>query len=245
MILRSDNLRVFPDITKGFNLDDIRFYLTSLFGDGIVSGFKANLNEGAIILEPGTAIVDGVIIMYTQPITLPYSVAFDKDVMLVAKFSDSRVLIPEIIENYVGSNPYIVLYSVGAGSIGYSKTRYSLASKSPLSFGFTWPVEKYNEVVAGGSGDNSHKHMGIYRLQTIVMDNVQDNTIVKPPTNVVTSFATLKSLNVVDGGTVNCFIDSGYRVRVYCEKSGAVVSRGTAIVTFLCAVYGSSGDQLI
>lgn len=244
MVLRSESLRIFPDITKGFDLNDIRFYLTSLFGDGIVSGFSANLNGGAIMLSPGTAIVDGVIIMYTQPLMLPYSIAYDKDVMLVNKYSDSRVGVPEIIENYTGSNPYIILYSVNAGSISYSKTRYSLAAKSLLSFGLTWPKDNYNNVVSGGSGDLLHKHMGIYRLKTVVMDNVTDNSIVKPPTNVVASFATLKSLSVVDGGMVHCFIDSGYRVRVYCEKSGAVAARGMAIVTFLCAVYGSSGELI-
>lgn len=245
MVLRTENLRIFPDITKGMTLDDIRFYLISLFGDGIVSGFEANLEGGAIALSPGIAIIDGVVIMHTQPITLPYSTVFDKDVMLVNQFSNTRVQIPEIIENYTGSKPYIILYSINAGSINYLKTRYSLAAKSIKSFGFTWPVDYYNGVVSGGAGDPYHKHMGLYRLQTVVHDNISDNSIIKPPTNVVGSFIHIKSLDVVADSSVRCFIDGSYRVRVYCEKSGAVVSRGTATLTFLCAVYGSSGEQIL
>jgi len=242
MLLKREQLKIFPDINNAFSLENIHFYLVSLFGDGIVSGFDVYEREGSIIVSPGTAIVDGVVIMHTQSITLPYSTSIDKDVMLINKFSDVIVQRPEIVENYVGEKPYIYLYSISGGVIDFSKRKYSLASKNPETFGFLYDTSVYNDVVSGSTinGDQYHNHSGVYNIATEKKDNVADNTIVSPPENTIATFVTPKSIKLIADADLRCYIDSDNRVRTFCTRDGVVVSRGTAMVTFLVATFGTS-----
>jgi len=246
MLLKKEQLKMFPDISNAFSLENLRFYLVSLFGDGIVSGFDVYEREGSVVLTPGTAIVDGVVIMHSRSLTLPYSSSVDKDVMLVNKFSDTIIQRPEIVENYIGEKPYIYLYSVIGGSINFDKRKYSLAAKRLETFGLTEGINKYNEVVSGSSinGDLFHNHSGIYSIQTQIFDNIQDNTILTVPENSVATFVNPKSIKITPNSDLRCYMGDDNRVRAFCTKDGVVTSRGTATVTFLISTFGTSYEGI-
>ena len=243
MLLSTQHLKIFPNATSDVSLNDIRYFMTSMFGDGVIRGFEPSIVNDAIILTPGSAVVDGVIVECTTPITLPYSLSIDKDVVLVNKFSEKYAQSPEIRENYTGENPFVYLYSIMNGNLSYSKRQWSVSSKDPRAFGFSQPAAYYNALIGGGIADLLHKHAGIYRVGVVEYE-LPDNSIIKIPVNAVATFVNISTLKTTSGATVHCYITAEGRVRCYSELNGAVIDRGYAKVRILTATYGSSGEKV-
>jgi len=242
MQLDPQHLEIFPYVTTSFSVDQIRLWMVSMFGDGVVEGLEPKLVESRVVISAGTAIVDGVIIHITEPVVMPYSQWTDSDVVLAYSYSSKRPTLPEITTLPVSDKAYIILYSVVSGDIVYDKRAYSLASKNPKALGFASTAANFNKLVNGSSADQLHTHTGIYRISA-EYGTAGDNTVITLPVNTVSISLSIKSLYIPDGGaTIHCYLTSDNRVRVYADKDGAVVSRGEASYVILKAEYGKSDD---
>ena len=242
MQISRDALEIFPYVTSTMSISDIRLWMISMFGDGVVEGLEPKVTEGRVTISAGTAIVDGVIIHITQPIIMPYSQWVDQDVMLVYAFDAKRPTLPEVTADYNGEKAYIILYSIVGGNISLAKRKYSLASKNPKALGFVEPASKYNDLVTGKIADRHHVHVGIYRL-AVEKGEASDNSILTIPPNAISVNLSIKSIDIPSGGArLHCYLTSDNRVRVYAERNGSIVARGVAEYTIIKAEYGKSGD---
>lgn len=236
MKLRIEHTSVFPS-PAGVSVDDLRENMSSVFGDGIISGFDPNIAGDTVVFTPGRIICDGVVITYTSTITVPKGRA-NKKIYLVYDHSDVNP-IPEIFENYSGDKPRVCILSLTGGEIIPGGRTMSGASKKIEAFGFTKDVSRYNALVDGGLVTNDHHHVGTV-ITTAVVQDVDDGDIIEIPRGAIVSIATIKRLGQIQGGISNCYINKNGRVRCFTELDNAVVARGVATVTHIIAKSGST-----
>lgn len=235
---------MFPS-SQGVTIDDIREYFTMAYGDGIVDGFDISIVGGNIVISPGIAIVDGVMIKYRKITTLPYSTSVDKDIQLVYNYNPDAISVPEIRENYRGESAYIVLGTIMGGAISLAKRKYVVLSRRIEAFGMIGDPEAFNRLITNSSGDGLHYHSGVYRLGT-EEGYADDQTIISPPDNTLTILVTPHAIEIPDGATLHCFIGPDNRIRIYTEKDGVLLTRGTAKYTIIKKTYGiTSGDRYV